>query len=154
MTIQDWGAVGEIIGGIAVVITLIYLVVQIRESTRATHRNMYSSASADVSRFWLELAKDMVLYEDFTQMLRDPESMDQQNRDRAYLVMDSFLSLLESYFLHNRDYGEVLSQERWGRMLARFFGTPGGREYWQARRNAYQDEFAEYLNEIVENARN
>ena len=152
MTIQDWGAIGEIVGGIAVLITLIYLVVQIKQSTKATHRNMYSSSSADVSRFWLELARDMQLYEDFIHMLRDPDSMAQQNLERGFLVLDSLMSLMESYYLHNRDYGEDLSQERWGRVLTRFFGTPGGRQYWQARHNAYQAEFAAYINEIVEKA--
>jgi len=36
MNIQDWGAVGEILGGLAVVATIIYLSVQIRELKKAT----------------------------------------------------------------------------------------------------------------------
>ena len=39
MTIQDMGAVGEMIGGIAVIITLIYLTLQIRQNTRAVRLN-------------------------------------------------------------------------------------------------------------------
>ena len=35
MTIQDWGAIGEIVGAIAVVVTLIYLAKQIRQNTHA-----------------------------------------------------------------------------------------------------------------------
>jgi hypothetical protein len=34
MSIQDWGAIGELIGALAVVISLIYLAVQIRQNTR------------------------------------------------------------------------------------------------------------------------
>ncbi len=34
MTIQELGAIGELIGGIAVVVTLIYLAVQVRQNTR------------------------------------------------------------------------------------------------------------------------
>ncbi|MEM1434399.1 MAG: hypothetical protein AAGG11_10120 [Pseudomonadota bacterium] len=33
MSIQDWGAVGELIGGLAVIATLIYLALQIRQNT-------------------------------------------------------------------------------------------------------------------------
>ena len=33
MTIQDLGAVGEFIGGVAVLVTLIYLAVQIKQNT-------------------------------------------------------------------------------------------------------------------------
>jgi hypothetical protein len=35
MTIQDWGAIGEVIGALAVVVTLIYLGKQIRQNTIA-----------------------------------------------------------------------------------------------------------------------
>jgi len=35
MTLQDWGAIGEVIGALAVVVTLIYLTKQIRLNTQA-----------------------------------------------------------------------------------------------------------------------
>jgi hypothetical protein len=34
MSIQDFGAIGELIGGVAVVVTLVYLAVQIKQNTR------------------------------------------------------------------------------------------------------------------------
>ena len=35
MTLQDWGSIGEVVGALAVVITLIYLAKQIRQNTHA-----------------------------------------------------------------------------------------------------------------------
>jgi hypothetical protein len=35
MTLQDWGAIGEVVGALAVVVTLIYLAKQIRMNTHA-----------------------------------------------------------------------------------------------------------------------
>ena len=35
MTMQDWGAIGEMVGALAVVVTLIYLAKQIRMNTHA-----------------------------------------------------------------------------------------------------------------------
>jgi len=32
LTIQDWGTVGEIVGGLAVLITLLYLVIQLKQN--------------------------------------------------------------------------------------------------------------------------
>ena len=32
MTIQDWGAIGEIVGGLAVIVTLGYLAFQLRQN--------------------------------------------------------------------------------------------------------------------------
>ena len=34
MTIQDFGAIGDLVGGVAVVITLVYLAVQIKQNTK------------------------------------------------------------------------------------------------------------------------
>ncbi len=149
MNIQDLGAIGEIIGGVAVIATLIYLAMQIKQANVATHRNMYAQAATALSEYWLALAKDPELYESFTTMLRAPETLSEADRNRGYLVMDSYLSLMESYFLHNRQYGEQLSQERWGRMLLRLFDTPGGQEYWRRRRASFHADFAKYLDELT-----
>ena len=148
MNIQDLGAIGEIVGGIAVIATLGYLSVQVRQANVSTHRNMYAQAANAISDFWLSLAKDYELYECYVLMLRDPEDLTEHDQNRGYLVMDSYLSLMESYYLHNREYGEDLSQERWGRMLRRMFDTPGGRKYWQKRKASFHAEFAEYLDTV------
>lgn len=39
MTIQDLGAIGELVGGAAVVVTLIYLALQVRQNTQAMDEN-------------------------------------------------------------------------------------------------------------------
>ena len=55
--IQDLGSIGEIVGAIAVIATLVYLSRQIAQSNSATHRQVYSQAATAVSEFWLNLAK-------------------------------------------------------------------------------------------------
>ena len=44
MTLQDWGAIGELAGGIAVIITLIYLATQIHQNTRSVRSAAYQEA--------------------------------------------------------------------------------------------------------------
>lgn len=149
MNVQDYGAIGEIVGGVAVIATLIYLSVQLRQANVATHRNMYAQAATAISEFWLSLAKDYPLYEAFTAMLRDAEGLTRQEVHQGYLVMDAYLSLMESYFLHNSEYGERLSQERWERLLRRFFQTAGGQKYWVARRDSFHKEFSSYVDGIL-----
>ena len=50
MTIQDWGAIGEIIGAAAVVASLIYLAVQIRQNTRRMTLTLESAKLAAFER--------------------------------------------------------------------------------------------------------
>ena len=46
MTIQELGAAGELIGGIAVIITLIYLSVQIRQNTKAVRSSALETSAS------------------------------------------------------------------------------------------------------------
>lgn len=50
MSIQDWGAIGEIIGALAVVASLIYLAVQIRQNTRQISLSLESTKLAAFER--------------------------------------------------------------------------------------------------------
>jgi hypothetical protein len=50
MTIQDWGALGEIIGAIAVVASLVYLAIQIRQNTHKISQSIESTRLAAFER--------------------------------------------------------------------------------------------------------
>ena len=54
MTIQDWGAIGEIVGAIAVLITLVYLAKQIRHSTDVSKVTVYHEAIEQIVHAGLE----------------------------------------------------------------------------------------------------
>ena len=150
MSIQDLGAIGEMIGGVAVILTLIYLALQIRQTNKTTHRQMYGQAATAISEYWFNLAREPELHDLYRKMLMEPSQLARSDLERGFLVLDAYLSLMESYFLHNRQYHEDLSQQRWRRILAQVFNTPGGEMYWQKRRYAFHDEFADYLSSIVE----
>ena len=51
MDLQDWGAIGEVVAAIAVVVSIVYLAAQIRSNTRATK----ASASFDATHSWATL---------------------------------------------------------------------------------------------------
>lgn len=149
MDFQDLGSIGEIVGALAVIVTLVYLSRQIAQANSATHRQMYSQAATSVSEFWLSLAKDPELYELFRRMVSNPDELTRLERERAFLVLDAYLSLLESYYLHNREFGEVLSQDRWNRVLDQILNTNGGRLYWRKRHSAFHSDFAAHLTSII-----
>jgi hypothetical protein len=57
MSIQDWGAIGEIVSGIAVVISLVYLALQMRMNTKTLKANAawdseitFGNSNADMAR--------------------------------------------------------------------------------------------------------
>ena len=48
MTIEQMGSLGEVVGAIAVIVTLVQLAVQIRQNTRAIH----AQAARDAQATW------------------------------------------------------------------------------------------------------
>ena len=149
MDIQDFGALGEVVGAVAVIATLVYLARQIRQANNSTHRQMYAQAATAVSEFWFNLAKEPELHALFQQMLSAPDSLTPQELERSYLVLDGYLALMESYYLHNREFKETESQDRWRRILERMMNAPGAVPYWQKRQFAFHEDFSAYISSLV-----
>jgi len=58
MTLHDLGNLGEFIGAIAVVISLVYLAAQIRQNTRALHGSSYAQSAEQLWLVNLAIARD------------------------------------------------------------------------------------------------
>ncbi len=63
LTIQDLGALGELLGSVLVALTLIYLAVQMRQNTEAANIQATGSLSSEIEQAILVLAQDDVLAE-------------------------------------------------------------------------------------------
>lgn len=81
MSIQDWAAIGEIVGAIAILITLIYLAIQIRQSTRATQAASRDSMSKSTIDILMRIACDPQLVSFFR---RGMTAADGLKHDRNY----------------------------------------------------------------------
>lgn len=61
MSIQELGALGELVAAIATVLTLAYLALQIRQNTRATHAQATASVASEMEQALLAIAQNDVL---------------------------------------------------------------------------------------------
>ncbi len=145
MTIMELGAIGELVGGVAVVATLIYLAMQVRQSTRSTHRTVYQAASSDSATWLMELAKDGELSRLYYQGLRAPTTLETDQLNRFYDFLGAFFAQLEANYLHNREFDEVESQQRWRAVMGRLLQSPGGESFWERRKWAYNPTFKNYV---------
>ena len=148
MTIQEWGAVGELIGGVAVLITLVYLALQLRRTTRVAHRQIYSDGAAAISKFSFNLAQNPELHSLYRRTLLEPQTLNSDELLRGRAVIESYFALMEGYYLHNVEYGEKLAQERWSRVLRRILSISGGSAYWVVNKWKFHDEFVDYIDSL------
>ena len=57
------GAIGELVGGVAVIVSLIYLAIQIRQNTKATRAEIYQQRSQGAADFFMSQATDVEMSE-------------------------------------------------------------------------------------------
>ncbi len=64
------GAIGEIVGAVAVVITLLYLASQTRQNTKATHAQATASVASEMEQCLLTIANDGYLAEAYHKAMK------------------------------------------------------------------------------------
>ncbi|MFT5099283.1 MAG: hypothetical protein ACI8Z1_003710 [Candidatus Azotimanducaceae bacterium] len=87
MDIQDWAAIGEIISGVGVVISLTYLALQVRQNTRLTHHSAFHEIVRDQTEACNLMNVDPelthIVYEGFADY--ESLSLDQQRHFTVWL---------------------------------------------------------------------
>ncbi len=94
------GAIGEIIGAIAVVITLLYLASQTRQNTRATHAQATASVASEMETNLLAVANDGVLAEAYKKALNG-EPLSQQEEIRLSFWWAAFVRGTHSHLIQD-----------------------------------------------------
>ena len=141
------GAIGELLGALAVVLTIGYLAVQVRQNTRG----MKVAAK-------LEITKQHSEYTDL--ILLNPELFDLQTKGRSgedlsEIEWARFSLLMQRatwHFssMHYQYRAQALSAEEWyesQRLIDWFTLAPGYRSWWDKNAINYSADFRNYVNE-------
>jgi len=135
MTLQDLGNLGEFIGSIAVVMTLIYLARQIRQSSDASRLAALNTAlDVHVGQI-AELTATGEAAELFRKFCTDPDGLSLNDRARVHsLMLNRIASYNQVLRLH---LSGLLDDEEFHAMRGTFISilrSPGGRAWWAANR--------------------
>jgi hypothetical protein len=151
VTIQDLGSIGELIGAIATVATLIYLAIQIRANTYAVQSAAAQSVHEAFATWYRMLAADAGLAQLTTNGLRDYASLSEVDKARFVAAFMAFLSCSQDAFIKWREGS--LSPELWcgwELVMMNLVIPPGGQEFWQERGYLFGKEFRHYVeNDIM-----
>lgn len=147
------GAIGEIVGALAVVMTLIYLAVQVRQSTNATQAVSIQTASSLDQEFLLALGTDQSRALLWAAYLSAPESLTDEQRLQGAYLMASFVRRLENIYIQQR-LG-ALSKEGWESRQAMFNGiarSAGYAAYLDSPPGGFiNEDFRRYMSELSRN---
>ncbi|MEX0289750.1 MAG: hypothetical protein AB3N63_03535 [Puniceicoccaceae bacterium] len=134
----------EIIGSLAVVISVIYLAIQIRLGAKTLRTTMRDNAFQSLQEWNYAVAGDPDLPSIISRGSKDLDSLNPKERARFIHIMFSFFKVWERLYLHYLE-GSV-DETVWTRnklFLASYLHQPGSRYYWDNRKAAYDPRFQE-----------
>lgn len=138
MTLQDLGAIGEVVGGFAVVVSLVYVAYQIRQSSRQIEQNsrhieasMYYATNDAFYRWFALLAQDAELAALWGRVLRG-ETLEREEQLRVNGLVAMLLLSYENNFQQNQ-LGAVRRDTLAlaGPSLAALLSRPALQTWWQ-----------------------
>ena len=141
------GNIGEFVGAIAVVATLIYLVREVRQSSeliRESNLRAQIDRSIGHSRFVAGTPGMMELYE---RGMDDPESLTREERSRfGTFLFALFLDFSETHYLHGKSKAADFYWENQRTNMLGYLKRPGGRDWWnRGGRKSLHPDFVAYV---------
>ena len=146
MSLGDLANLGQIIGAIAVVISLFYVAYQIRQNTNAVRSATAQAVHEHFAKWYHLLAADGDLSQIVANGLRDYSSLSEQEKARFIATFMAFLSYSQNAFLKWRE-GLLASPlwMGWELLIMNLICAPGGRAFWKERSYLFGEEFRQYV---------
>ncbi len=149
MTLSDLAAIGSLVSSAAVLVSLVYLAQQIRQSARNQRAAIHTERAALVQ----EVVLSATGAERNGVMIRgaagDPSLSEEEGSSYVGQVICT-LRLFEEFFLQHRD--GMLDDARWQNNVLRvrgFFLQAGFRAVWRATAGSFDPHFAKWMNGLL-----
>lgn len=144
------GAVGEIVGALAVVVTLFYLAQQVRHSTRMARAEM----TKDLYLASRSAIMDVTSSDRLAEIWADIRPFEDEAAARRHTFYQSFFRLYELQFnLAKQGFLDDSIATSYILVIRMFARTRHFDAYWAGARNEFHEDFAAYVDEQIRIAR-
>lgn len=150
--LESLANLGEIIGAITVVVSLIYLAVQVRQNTRAQQTENFSRALDRVAAIQATLSQDPDVSIIFSKGVSDPSDLTSRERMQFTWTMYELFGAFEFMFLASKS-NEIPEEiwQRWSSAVAWWLTFSGVKTWWEARPIPFSRSFTSYVESLLEN---
>jgi hypothetical protein len=149
MNLQTWVALAQIISALAVTLTLIAVIVSLRQNTRSQKALAVESLAAAITAINVPAIQSPALGAALAKATADWDSASPEQRMIVHFFLFSFFKLLENAW-YQRKAG-ILDQAQWigwETLLRKYYHAHGVQKaWWPARKNGYSPEFQKFLSE-------
>jgi hypothetical protein len=151
MSLEDLGNIGEFVAAVGVIVSLIYLAVQIQRNTASVRTSTQQQLATVFSTLNMTMGSSPDAARVYLQGLQDSDELDDDEIDRFTLMFQSAIRLYENAF-YQRQAGALDDQAwfGWVQSMKLALGSPGSRAWWKQRRFLFHDEFCRFVEENIQ----
>ncbi len=149
MGAMNWeaiGALGEAIGAVAIIITLIYLAMQIRQSTQLSKASAQQLLSHQLSTYQERIVANPERLRVFRSAMVSWDRLSSDDQAVAHLLFGQIVNHFEqTYYLNETGLVPTAMFDTYRALALSLIQSPGGSEFWKAMQLMINDEIREYL---------
>src|SRR3954447_25045599 len=147
MTLQMWVDLAQIISASAVTLTLLAVIMTIRQNTRSQKALAVDSLAAAITSNNVPAMQSHTLGSALSKTTADWGSASREERIIAHYFLFSFFKLLENAWYQQK--AGILDRAQWlgwETLLRKYYHANGvSGSWWPSRKQAYSPEFQEFL---------
>ena len=142
-------AISQLVGSLAVVLSVLYLAVQVHQSTRVAKLAMQDAAAAALRDVTKPLMENAELERIWRVGLEDIGALSVEERARFFHAAYQFLKAFETIHFHYV-YGMMDRHlwEGWHGLLRHYVVAPGMAHYWKLRPEVFSERFRNFVNSL------
>ncbi len=149
MDITTLAAWGEFLGGIAVVVSLVYLAVQIRTNTKTIRASNYSDLLLASTGF-STMTVDPETASLYLRGLDSFEGLSAEDQIRFHGLMSQLIGpISQAFVLHQQTLLDGAGLESQTKSLPSLFENAGVRQWWEANQHWWPNDFVEFANDLL-----
>jgi hypothetical protein len=150
---MDWDAIGamsESVGAIAVVITLLYLAIQIRAQTKESRLAATRELVRDSQEAIESITRDKEIFSLYLKALAAYDDLPHEERIRISMCFFRVFRVSELSYLHHLSQNiETFHFENSLVRLTDVMKSPGLQAWWENNRDSFSEDFRNYVDRII-----
>jgi len=143
------GALGEWVGALAVLATLAYLALQIKQNSQSIRSNTELEASRQLAGLVARISADSNLKRIYDDVAEKKELSLEDARDYLWLVAEFFHSAEGIYIQHAKGF---LSEDIWGeyeRLMVGFLQASEAQKWWKNSHAPFSQAFTDCVDQML-----
>jgi len=143
-------AVSDLLAALAVIVSIAYLAIQIRQNTNALRSTATQGAHDQSATTYDLLASNPDLGLIFARGLASPETLSAEETARFFALLHSTMFRIQNWHVQTKtDFIDPALLQSWLKIVRQSSGMPGFQQFWAQRRHIFAPDFVAYLEQEV-----